>query len=42
MTLEDMICEYCAEYVLGDPRYHEVYNNGKLVGVRHRICNPNA
>ena len=33
-----MICYRCRASIEGDPKYHQVYENGKLVGVRHRRC----
>lgn len=36
-----IICFYCSESVIGDPKYHQVYENGLLVGVRHRNCGRN-
>lgn len=31
-------CIRCNESVLGDPKYHEMYEEGLLVGYRHRRC----
>ena len=31
-------CMYCPRPIQGDPKYHQVYENGLLVGVRHRNC----
>lgn len=29
-------CVNCGKSVLGDPRYHEVYEEGYLIGYKHR------
>lgn len=35
----DLTCVKCKESVLGDPKYHQVYDTkGLLIGYRHRKC----
>jgi hypothetical protein len=33
-------CYYCPDMIQGDGKYHQVYIEGKLVGIRHRRCGP--
>lgn len=34
----NLTCIKCGKSVIGDPKYHQVYQKGLLVGYRHRKC----
>lgn len=31
-------CVNCGNSVIGDPKYHQEYSEGLLIGVKHRRC----
>jgi hypothetical protein len=33
-------CYFCKQTVQSDPKYHQYYIDGKLVGIMHRRCSP--